>query len=84
MTVTDTVGGRDVVVFEADGSLYADENGGYALERVREGETRFGADEAVWSPLTGESEDARSLPRLPARTLLAWQDDHGPDAFYEP
>ncbi|QIO21830.1 DUF3179 domain-containing (seleno)protein [Haloarcula sp. JP-L23] len=84
--VADTVGGRAVVVFEADGSLYAYENDGYAFERTHEGETTFSADETFWNPLTGESEDGRSLTRLPARTLFAfaWQDDHGPDAFYEP
>ena len=34
--------------------------------------------------MTGESDDGRALARVPTRRLFAfaWQDDHGPDAFY--
>jgi hypothetical protein len=34
--------------------------------------------------VTGESADGRRLDRLPTRRLFAfaWQDDHGPDAFW--
>ncbi len=42
-------------------------------------------DGTTWNPTTGESADGRSLVRVPARRLFAfaWQDAHGPDAFYE-
>jgi hypothetical protein len=42
-------------------------------------------DGTAWDPITGASDGDRQLRRVPARTLFAfaWQDDHGPDAFYE-
>ncbi|MFB6104676.1 MAG: DUF3179 domain-containing protein [Halobacteriaceae archaeon] len=42
------------------------------------------ADGATWDPATGRSDDGRSLSVVPARRLFAfaWQDDHGPEAFY--
>ncbi|MFB6219455.1 MAG: DUF3179 domain-containing protein [Halobacteriaceae archaeon] len=78
--VTDTVGGRDVVVVAADG-LHAFAAPGFELA-VADGEVR--GDGTAWDPLTGESGDGRRLDRVPARRLFAfaWQDDHGPDAFY--
>ncbi|WP_101296399.1 DUF3179 domain-containing protein [Halegenticoccus soli] len=79
--VAATVGDADVVVFVADG-VHAFENPGLSFEPADGG--LFRADGALWDGATGESDDGRALSRLPARRLFAfaWQDDHGPDAFY--
>jgi hypothetical protein len=79
--VTDTVGDLDVVVFRTDDGLHAFENPGYEFAVADGG---FAADGAVWDGSTGASNDDRRLRRVPARRLyaFAWQDDHGPDAFY--
>jgi hypothetical protein len=79
--VTDEVGDMPVVVFASE-ELHAFENPGYAFEHD---DGRFRADGTVWDPVTGESADGRKLTPVPARRLFAftWQDDHGPDAFYE-
>ena len=98
--VTDTAGGRDVVVVAA-GGLHAFEDPGFPLA-VEASEGAGGAaggptpdpgagtpvlhgDGTTWNPTTGESGDGRSLVRVPARRLyaFAWQDAHGPGAFYE-
>lgn len=44
----------------------------------------FEGDGTRWSGATGESDDGRALARVPTPRLFAfaWQDDHGPDAFY--
>ena len=41
-------------------------------------------DGATWTTTTGASDDGRRLRRVPTRRLyaFAWQDGHGPDAFY--
>jgi hypothetical protein len=80
--VTDTVGGTALVVCATADGLHAFENPGYAFEL--DGET-LRADGTTWDPVTGESADGRRLDRIPARRLFAftWQDDHGPDAFFE-
>jgi hypothetical protein len=77
-----TVGDRDLVAFVADG-IHAFEDPGYAYDPA-DAEGRFRADGTTWDGATGESEDGRTLDRVPARRLFAfaWQDDHGPDAFY--
>lgn len=82
--VTDTVGGLDVVVFAVEGRLHAFENPGLAFERGGDTEDAFRADGTVWDPTTGGSADGRRLERVPAVRLyaFAWQDAHGPDAFY--
>jgi hypothetical protein len=79
--VTDTVGGNDIVVFATTEGLAAFENPGYDFVRTENG---FEADGTVWDGTTGESEDGGQLDRVPAKQLyaFAWQDDHGPDAFY--
>ena len=76
-----TVGETEVVVLATDDGLHAFEHPGFAL-RVEEGTVR--GDGATWTPATGESTDGRGLRRAPTRRLyaFAWQDDHGPDAFY--
>ncbi|WP_440008041.1 DUF3179 domain-containing (seleno)protein [Halomicrococcus sp. SG-WS-1] len=81
--VTASVGDADAVVFAAEG-VHAFEHPGVAFE-PEEG-PYFRGDGARWHGATGESDDGRTLDRLPARRLFAfaWQDDHGPDAFYEP
>jgi len=88
--VTDTVGGLDVVVFAVDDALHAFEDPGYEFERVdgddaADERERFRADGTTWDGITGESDDGRELERVATRRLyaFAWQDDHGPDAFYE-
>jgi len=84
----DDVGGLSVVVTLAanvetpeDGRLYAYEDPGFPLE-LHEGALR--GDGTTWDPATGESDDGRRLQRVPARHLyaFAWQDAHGPTAFY--
>ncbi|MEF8780729.1 MAG: DUF3179 domain-containing protein [Haloferacaceae archaeon] len=90
---TATVGGLDVVVFAADGELYAYEDPGFDWRRARGG---FRGDDALYDPATGRPIDAPAahtgesgaagaepLTRVPSRRLFAfaWQDDHGPGAF---
>ena len=79
-------GGLDDDVLAVD--VLADETGFHAfehpefdLERV-DGE--LVGDGATWNPVTGWSNDGRTLSRVPAKRVFAfaWQDDHGPDAFY--
>lgn len=79
--VTDRVGDLDVVVFATDGGVHTYENPGHRFEPAS---GRFLADGATWDGAAGESDDGWQLRRLPARRLFAfaWQDDHGPDAFY--
>ena len=76
-----TVGETEVVVLATDNGLHAFEHPGFAL-RIEDGTVR--GDGATWTPATGESTDGRRLRRVPTRRLyaFAWQDDHGPDAFY--
>jgi hypothetical protein len=82
--VTTSVGGTDVVVFASDEGIHAFENPGYEFEYADGG--AFDADGTTWDGATGTAEDGRSLERVPAKRLFAfaWQDDHGPDAFFEP
>ncbi len=94
-----TVGGEDVVVFATESAgvhAYADpgiafapsdgDEGGRGSEADDDGATGFDGDGAVWSPATGRASDGRRLDRVPSRRLFAfaWQDDHGPDSFYDP
>jgi hypothetical protein len=81
--VTDTVGGRPVVVFATDDGVHAFEHSGFTFQ-WRDGSIY--ADGTTWDLATGESADGRALERLPARQLFAfaWQDAYGPDAFYGP
>lgn len=80
--VHETVGGRAVVVFTTPDGIHAFRNPGYAFESTDDG--RFIGDGVSWDGATGVATDGRQLSRLPARRLFAfaWQDDHGPDAFY--
>ncbi|WP_254769320.1 DUF3179 domain-containing protein [Salinilacihabitans rarus] len=81
--VTETVGGVDVVVLATDDGIHAFEDPGHGFEPEPGG--GFRADSTVWDGATGEAADGRRLTRLPARRLFAftWQDDHGPDAFFD-
>jgi hypothetical protein len=81
--VTATVGGREVVVFATDEGIHAFGNPGFAFEPDSNG--AFSADGTVWDGATGDAGDGRRLERVPARRLFAfaWQDDHGPGAFFE-
>jgi hypothetical protein len=80
--VTDTVGETGVVVCATADGLHAFENPGYDF--ALDGDA-LRADGTEWDPVTGESADGRRLSRVPAQRLFAfaWQDDHGPGAFYE-
>ncbi|WP_435186491.1 DUF3179 domain-containing protein [Halobellus sp. EA9] len=80
--VTDTVGAVDVLVVADEGTAAVFEDPGLEYE-LRDGTIR--ADGATWDPTTGESDDGRRLAPVPSRRLFAfaWQDAHGPDAFYE-
>jgi hypothetical protein len=77
-----TVGDTAVVAFATPDGVHGFEDPGHGFEPVGGG--RFRADGAVWDGTTGRSEDGRRLERVPARRLFAfaWQDDHGPDAFW--
>jgi hypothetical protein len=79
--LTDRVGGTDAVVVGDGDRLHAYADPGHDWALV-DGALR--GDGAVWTPATGESDDGRSLDPLAARRLFAfaWQDLHGPDAFY--
>jgi hypothetical protein len=79
--VTDSVGSRSIVVVATDDGVHAFGDPGFAFER-RDGAIH--ADGTTWSVATGESADGRELERVPARRLFAfaWQDAHGPDAFF--
>lgn len=87
--VRDTVGGLDVLVVRVPGGadaadrLFAYRDPGAECE-VRDGSLH--ADGTTWDPASGESADGRRVEPLPARTLFAfaWQDVHGPEAFFEP
>ncbi|USZ73461.1 DUF3179 domain-containing protein [Natronosalvus halobius] len=81
--VCETIAGTDVVVFATDDGIHAFEDPGYEFEPGTDGE--FYADSTTWNGATGEAADGPQLIRLPARRLFAfaWQDDHGPDAFFQ-
>ncbi|PSP90221.1 hypothetical protein BRC90_01910 [Halobacteriales archaeon QS_4_69_34] len=84
--VETTVGGAPVVVFATAEGIYAFENPGYSFAPVEgDGEGgSFRADGTRWDGTTGRAADGRKLGRVPAKRLFAfaWQDDHGPDAFW--
>ncbi|WP_042662628.1 DUF3179 domain-containing protein [Haloferax sp. ATB1] len=79
--VTDTVGNLDVLVVSTEGTIHAFVDPGYDFE-LRRG--ILYADGVSWETQTGQSDDGRTLSRVPARRLyaFAWQDDHGPESFY--
>jgi hypothetical protein len=81
--VTDTLGDSPVVVFATASGVFAYEGIG-AFEPTADSDC-FRGDGTVWDAVTGEAEDGRELTPLPGRRLFAfaWQDDRGPDAFYE-
>jgi hypothetical protein len=77
------VGGSSAVVVATDEGLHAFADPGFEL--VVTGGAVAG-DGATFDPVSGRSDDGRRLERVPARRLFAfaWQDDHGPESFYEP
>ncbi|WP_135665632.1 DUF3179 domain-containing protein [Halorhabdus rudnickae] len=80
--VRTTVGGRDIVVFADETTgIHGFLDPGHAFEWE---DDHLAGDGTTWDPATGRSADGRRLQRLPTRRLFAfaWQDDHGPDAFY--
>lgn len=76
-----TVGDTDVVVFAGGSGIHAVEAPAFDLRRE---EGKFVGDGTTWDPVSGESDDGRTLSRVRAKRMFAfaWQDDHGPDAFY--
>jgi len=78
--VTDSVGGRDIVVVATEDGVHAFEDPGFEVERRGDA---INADGTTWNVDTGESADGRRLERVPARRLFAfaWQDAHGRDSF---
>jgi hypothetical protein len=78
-----TVGGGRVVVVTTPEGTFAYEHPGGDVEPTDGG---FRADGTAWDGTTGRGDDGRRLERVPARRsfAFAWQDDHGPDAFYGP
>jgi hypothetical protein len=82
--VQTAVGDRDAVVFATEtAGIHGYADPGYEFER--DGEA-FVADGTRWDSATGRAADGRRLERLATRRLFAfaWQDDHGPGAFYSP
>jgi hypothetical protein len=82
--VQTTVSDRAVVVFATkDEGIHEFADPGYSFASTEEG---IVADGTMWDPATGLAADGRRLDRLSARRLFAfaWQDDHGPEAFYRP
>ncbi|MFB6111920.1 MAG: DUF3179 domain-containing protein [Halobacteriaceae archaeon] len=81
--VQDTLGDRAVLVVAGASGIHAYEDPGYDWSIVA---GQLEADGTTWGTHTGASEDGRTLSRLPARRLFAfaWQDDHGPEAFWRP
>jgi hypothetical protein len=80
--VSGTVGGDGVLVVTTPDGIFAYRDPGHGFEPAGDGTVR--GDGTRWDGTTGESDDGRRLERVPARRLFAfaWQDDHGPDAFY--
>jgi hypothetical protein len=81
--VEDAVGGAEILVVASGDRLHAYDHPGHEFEWTTEGTLR--GDGTVWNPATGRSEDGRRLTRVPSQQLFAftWQDDHGPDTFYD-
>ena len=82
--VTATVGDLEVVAFATPDGLHAFEDPGFEF-RSADDPGRFRADGTTWNGVTGEAADGRTLDRVPAilTFAFAWQDDHGPDGFFE-
>ena len=80
-SVTDSVGGLDIVVFTLKGGIHAFTNPGLSFPKQ---DGVIHADETTWDPVTGTSADGRGLDRVPACRMFAfaWQDGHGVNAFY--
>lgn len=82
--VQTTVGDRRIVVFATEAAgIHGFVDPGIQFEHTDDGVV---GDGTTWDPATGRAADGRRLDRLPARRLFAfaWQDDHGPESFYEP
>jgi hypothetical protein len=80
----DEQSGADAAGPPGDFGIHAYEAPSFPLSPAADGSGLRG-DGTTWDPATGRAADGRRLPRVPARRLFAfaWQDDHGPDAFYE-
>jgi len=80
--VQTTVGDRDVlVVASPDAGIHGFADPGHDFEWS--GGDLVG-DGTTWDLATGRAPDGRRLERLPSRRVFAfaWQDDHGPEVFY--
>ncbi len=71
----------DVTIVAGADGVFAFEDPGFGL-KILEGVLR--GDGAIWDPVTARSDDGRALRRVPIKRLFAfaWQDDHGPEAFW--
>ncbi|MFC6732148.1 MULTISPECIES: hypothetical protein [unclassified Haladaptatus] len=72
-----------IVVFVTPEGMATFENPGFSFNRAAQPGV-FRADGTRWDGVTGESDDGRTLTRVPTRWLFAfnWQDDHGPRSFF--
>ena len=82
--VQPSVGGDALVVVATLDGVFCYVDPGLSFDRVPGDADIYAADGSRWDGTTGESDDGRRLERVPVRRLFAfaWQDDHGPDAFY--
>lgn len=71
----------DITIIAGADGVFAFADPGFDLQFV-EGVLR--GDGTTWDPVTARSNDGRTLTRVPIKRLFAfaWQDDHGPDAFW--
>lgn len=81
--VRDTLGGRPILVYALDGAVGAIESPGPEFPPDGESVLTYGGN---WPSTHGESQ--RGVEAPPVRSLrlfaFAWQDAHGPDAFWKP
>lgn len=71
----------DVTIVAGDDGIFTFADPGFELQLV-EGTLR--GDGTTWNPVTAQSDDGRTLTRVPIKRLFAfaWQDDHGTDTFW--
>jgi hypothetical protein len=82
--VRTTVGERPVLVVATEaGDIHGFTDPGIQFAWTGAG---LVGDGTTWDPATGRAADGRRLERLATRRVFAfvWQDDHGPNAFYDP
>lgn len=80
-----SVGGQSILAVGTDDGLFGYEAPSGEVRQVDDPD-RFEADGTRWNARTGTGDDGRTLDRIPIRRLFAftWQDDHGPESFWNP